>query len=60
MIFIQTLHKAGHSKDDIADRAMAAFPELHKGQGDGSEKSRRDAVGLTVDFNVSKWADWFV
>ena len=54
--FIQTLQKAGKTKEEIFTRAMEAFPGLCKGQG-LSEKARTTAVRNIVEIYTSSWAD---
>ncbi|MCJ1261825.1 hypothetical protein MMC22_001693 [Lobaria immixta] len=58
--FIQTLHRDGHSKDDITERALATYPDLCKGQGAGTEEARKVIVLSNVEIYTSKWADSYI
>ena len=58
--FIQTLHRDGHSKDDITDCALATYPDLCKGQGPGTEEARKAIVLSNVEIYTSRWAESYI
>lgn len=58
--FIQTLHRDGLSKDAIADRALATYPDLCKGQGKSMEEARKAFVLSVVEIYTSRWAERYI
>ncbi|MCJ1264546.1 hypothetical protein MMC22_004418 [Lobaria immixta] len=58
--FIQTLHRDGHSKEDITNRALETFPDLCKGQGSGTEEARKKIVLSKVEIYTSRWAESYI
>lgn len=51
--FIQNLHIAGNSKEEICKRTLDVFPDLCN---DGTEENRLARVRSMVDLNTSSWA----
>lgn len=58
--FIQTLHRDGHSKDEITNRALETYPDLCKGQGSGTEEARKEIVLSKVEIYTSRWAESYI